>query len=239
MAKQRYVNTKFWSDNWIVELDPLERYLFLYLLTNEHTNIAGVYELPLRVMAFESGIDKEMLPKMLKRFGEKVAYIDGWVCLKNFQKHQSTTSKNVKKGIEVNMAQVPENIRKQIPYEYPMDTPSRPIIYSNSNLNSNSNTSDSKLSQEIVLLIKEFETINIACKKMYGNKTQREACKDLIEAYGFDRVLAVISQALPKTNQIKYMPTITTPHQLFLKWSQLEAGVLKMNQEKPKHKVAF
>jgi len=64
MAKQRYINTKFWSDTFISELNPLDRYLFLYFLTNEHTNIAGVYELPLKTIAFETGIELDMLKKM-------------------------------------------------------------------------------------------------------------------------------------------------------------------------------
>src|SRR6185369_4096429 len=62
VAKQRFVNTKFWSDKWVRQkLNPLDRYLFLYFLTNEHTNICGMYELPIETMAFESGLDKEDL----------------------------------------------------------------------------------------------------------------------------------------------------------------------------------
>lgn len=146
MSKQRMVNTKFWSDSWIVNLDPLERYLYLYLLTNEHTNIAGVYELPIRVMAFETGLDKEMLPKMLGRFSEKVLFKDGWVAIKNFQKHQSTSSSKVRKGIEVEMAKVPQNIREYIENGYPIHTLSNPIIYSNTNSNPNTNSNTKKKS---------------------------------------------------------------------------------------------
>lgn len=140
MAKQRMVNTKFWSDSWIVELDPLERYLYLYLLTNEHTNIAGVYELPMRVMAFETGIDKEMLPKILKRFEGKIVYEKGWICIKNFQKHQSSSSEKVKRGIEIEMSKIPQEIRVKLKKGYGMDRVSKGIIYSNTNSNLNSNT---------------------------------------------------------------------------------------------------
>lgn len=109
MSKNRMINTKFWSDNWVVELDPLERYLFLYFLTNEHTNICGIYELPLRVMSFESGIDKEMLAKMLPRFQPKIYYLDGWIYIKNFLKHQKASG-NVKLGIENGQNAVPKQI---------------------------------------------------------------------------------------------------------------------------------
>jgi len=139
MAKQRYIDTKFWSDNYIVELDPLERYLFIYLLTNEHTNICGIYELPLRVMAFESGIDKEMLPKMLARFKDKIEFIDGWVCIKNFMKHQSTSSRTVQAGIEEQLQSVPAKVIDiLISHTYPINRVSGHIIYLNPNTNTNS-----------------------------------------------------------------------------------------------------
>ena len=94
-------------------------------------------------------------------------------------------------------------------------------------------------------LIKSFESINPACKKMYANKTQRQACDDLIETYGFDRVKTVIEKTLPKTNTIEYIPVIMTPLQLFQKWSSLEAGIIKFKskslkeQVKTSSKVAF
>jgi hypothetical protein len=114
MSKNRYINTKFWSDNYIVELDPLERYLFLYFLTNEHTNIAGIYELPIRVMAFETGLDKEMLEKMLPRFEGKIFYIKGWIYIKNFAKHQKATSEKVKIGVDNVLSEVPSEIMAKI-----------------------------------------------------------------------------------------------------------------------------
>lgn len=150
MAKQRYINTKFWSDSFVSELNSLDRYLFLYFLTNEHTNISGIYEVPLKTIAFETGIEIEMLQKMIKRLESKIKYIDGWVCIKNFQKHQSTESEKVKRGIEIEMEKIPLNIRKKIPYRYPIDTPRRPIIYSNSNSNSNN---------------KDFTTVKSSLKK--------------------------------------------------------------------------
>ena len=90
MAKNRMVNTKFWSDPFIVdELNPLDRYLFLYLLTNEKTTNIWIYEISIRTMCFETGIEKDTLLKMLDRLNDKMLYIDGWICLKNFCIHQS------------------------------------------------------------------------------------------------------------------------------------------------------
>lgn len=244
MAKQRYVNTKFWSDNFISELNPLDRYLFLYFLTNEHTNIAGVYELPLKTISFETGIELDMLKKMIKRLTGKIAYIEGWVCIKNFQKHQSSESEKVKRGIEIEMSKIPLDIRNKIDYGYPIDTSPRPIIYSNVDSNVDSNTNVAEHSSSVISdLIKSFEKINPACKKMYGNKTQRKACQDLIDTYTFDRVKLVIEETLPRIGSLKFFPTITTPLQLFDKWSSLESAIIKYKSEKSavlsKNKVAF
>lgn len=235
MAKQRYVNTKFWSDTFISELNPLDRYLFLYFLTNEHTNIAGVYELPLKTIAFETGIELDMLKKMLKRLTGKVMFIDGWVCIKNFQKHQSTESEKVKRGIEIEMSKIPEKIRKKIDYGYPIDTSPRPIIYSNSNVDTNvdSNTNEATHSvADIILLLDMFSLMNPAVKRMYGNKTQRKACSELVATYGLERIKKIITDTLPKTNGLQFFPTITTPLQLQDKFIALESAIRKYQSEK-------
>lgn len=104
--------------------------------------------------------------------------------------------------------------------------------------NKNNKHSENKFSQDGSLIIKEFEIINPAIKRMYGNTTQRRACDDLIESYGLDRVINVVRQTLPKTNKLQYLPTITTPLQLFQKWSALEAGIYKLKEKKPERYIA-
>lgn len=136
------VNTKFWSDSFIVDLNPLDRYLFLYFITNEHTNICGIYELPLKVISNETGIEKDMVEKMIKRLRGKISYIDGWVCIHNFINHQQMNDK-VKRGIELGRKSVPEKIWLQINnpdrLSKTMDSVPKESININSNSNLNSN----------------------------------------------------------------------------------------------------
>lgn len=111
MSVSRMINSKFWSDSFVVDrLNPLDRYLFLYFLTNEKTNLAGVYEIPLRTIANETGLDKEEILRMLERLKGKIEYNDGWVCLINFVKHQNLNNKSIVKGIENELVDVPKNI---------------------------------------------------------------------------------------------------------------------------------
>jgi hypothetical protein len=111
MSKKRYVDTKFWDDNYIIEKDPIEKLLFLYLLTNTLTNIIGIYEISTNRIAFDTGIDREMVDKILKRFEEddKIKYENGWVAIKNFTKHQLNNPK-INAGIEALSREVPKDL---------------------------------------------------------------------------------------------------------------------------------
>lgn len=125
MAKERLINTRFWNDSWIREINPLDRYLFIYLLTNEYTNISGIYELPLVTMAFGTGIDERELEKtMLPKLQPKVFYKSGWVILTNFLKYQHLNSKTVVAGIRKQLTGVPSDVilhAKEVGYAYGID----------------------------------------------------------------------------------------------------------------------
>lgn len=111
MSKKRYVNTTFWRDDYISSLDPPEKLLFLYLLTCPDTTIAGVYQIPLKIIAADTGFDKDMIVKILARFedDDKVLYRDGWIAIKNFIKHQSENP-SVRAGIERELGSVPDDM---------------------------------------------------------------------------------------------------------------------------------
>jgi len=52
MAKQRIVQTKFWSDPFIQELSIEDKLIYLYLITNERTSICGIYEITTKTIVF-------------------------------------------------------------------------------------------------------------------------------------------------------------------------------------------
>jgi hypothetical protein len=172
--KQRYINTRIWNDNYVSELDPIEKLLFLYFLTNEHTNISGIYELPLKVIGVETGIDKEMLIKILPRLESKIKYIDGKVVIKNHIKYQELSSPNIVKGIKSCLNDLDQKWLKSITdkgYYINIHTPPIPLTnpsdYSNSNSNSNSNKDTSSKEDTHFL-----EFWNIYPKKELKKKTQ-------------------------------------------------------------------
>ena len=68
MAIYRNVQMTFWTDSKIVDnYTPEDRYFYLYLLTNPHTNLCGCYEISLKQMSDETGYTKEVVEKLLER----------------------------------------------------------------------------------------------------------------------------------------------------------------------------
>ena len=111
MSKQRMVNTHFWSDPWVVdELNPLDRYLFLYFLTNDKNNLAGVYEISLRTISNETGLEKEQVQKMLTRLESRVMYVNGWIVLRKAIKHQNYGNIKIKTAILSALTAAPEDV---------------------------------------------------------------------------------------------------------------------------------
>jgi hypothetical protein len=141
MSKKRYVDTRFWDDEYIIRLDPMEKLLFLYFLTNTLANLCGIYEISIGRIAFDTEIDIKKVKKTLAKFGKdkKVYYIDGYVFIKNYEKYQLDNPK-IKAGREREKMALPDTILSKINsisivYQSAIDSQS----HFNSNFNSNFN----------------------------------------------------------------------------------------------------
>lgn len=244
MAKSRVINTKFWDDNYTSDLDPIEKLLFLYLLTNTSTNIAGVYEIPLKKIAMETGIDKDMVLKILARFenDKKVFFVDGWIWIKNFIKNQNERSPKVKKGIEVALEAVPSQIREKVEEKLKgMDTLSHLNSNSNSNLNLNSNinsnsnlVADDKSSAGIVQVLEIFKELSPSLS--YGNKTQRKAAEEMIAMYGLEETLGMCRVVIA-VQGLAYAPRASTPYAMWQKIGDFKS-YFEAEKSKSKNNVA-
>ena len=106
MALYRTISLSFWTDTKIAdEFTPEDRYFYLYLFTNPHTNLAGCYEVGISQMANETGYNKDSIERFLKRFSEvhKVAFYCGEtkeVLLVNWHKYNWTSSEKYRKPLE-------------------------------------------------------------------------------------------------------------------------------------------
>ena len=89
----RIVNTSFWNDSKVTEyFTPEDKYFMLYLLTNPHTTQLGIYEFPIKKVAFEMGYSAESIIGLIDRFQNKYGMIvyssaTNEILIKNFLRH--------------------------------------------------------------------------------------------------------------------------------------------------------
>ena len=102
MAKLRSVSTYFWSDPFIEELNSLEKLLFLYLITNDKTNMLGIYESTEKKIAFETGIEITKVKAILLKFesASKIKRVGNYFVLINFMKNQNYNLNMKKSAID-------------------------------------------------------------------------------------------------------------------------------------------
>lgn len=88
--KSRIVHTKIWTDSWFSELVVDEKLLFFYLLTNEYCNVLDIYELPMSVAVYQTGISKERINEIKAKFKAdgKIDCIEDYVAMNNGYKYQ-------------------------------------------------------------------------------------------------------------------------------------------------------
>lgn len=89
----RILYTKLWKDEFVAELNPTEKLLFIYLITNERVNIIHCYEVSDREIAFDTGIDRGIIARSKEKFQEagKISFYKNYVLLRNASKYESYT----------------------------------------------------------------------------------------------------------------------------------------------------
>ena len=106
MALYRMVSMAFWTDNKVADdFTPEDRYFYLYLFTNPHTNLCGCYEISIKQISNETGYSKDSVENLINRF-ENVHKVLCFcketkeVLLLNWWKYNWTTSEKFRKPLE-------------------------------------------------------------------------------------------------------------------------------------------
>ena len=134
MSYFRQIHTLIWKDEDFLNFNRDEKLLFIYFFSNESTTLSGLYKMPLKVVNFETGLSMKIIKSALEKFEslEKIFYRDGYVFVKKFQfynKGGQFVAISIKKELDL----LPDceikrlymqYIHPNIPYPYPMDTPS-------------------------------------------------------------------------------------------------------------------
>jgi len=247
MSKQRFVKDSFWTDSYIESLTPDEKLIFLYLLTNPLNNVAGMYEVRIKRIGFETGYDVEVIENVLCRFerDSKVLRQGHFLVLVNHIKNQANNPSIIQGCVRIFDELSHDNKQAVAGWVQAGLLNLTLLNLTLPNLTDKSEGVDSSESTKVKSVmvndmstynplgsevIKAMESIDPKNKKYYGNKTQRAACDFLIEEYGLQEVTTRIL-AVEKTNGMPYFPTITTPVQLRDKWVQLENAVNRKRTE--------
>ena len=136
MAIYRTISLSFWTDSKIIDdFTPEDRYFYLYLFTNPHTNLSGCYEISTRTMVNETGYSKDTIERLLERFKNTHKVLDYCqdtkeVMLINWHKYNWTTSEKFRKALGVEIEKIKnEKFKKYLRdqfngtlYRYGIDT---------------------------------------------------------------------------------------------------------------------
>ena len=141
MAVYRNILMSFWTDSKVVDdFTPEDKYFYLYLLTNPHTNLCGCYEVSLKQMARETGYNEDTIKRLIERFitvHNTIRYSSSTkeILLLNWHRYNWTTSPKLDKPLLGAIQKVKNSDFKNylgelyndrdtvsIPYEYDIDT---------------------------------------------------------------------------------------------------------------------
>lgn len=115
MDVRRSINTRIWCDEWFEELTPSQKLLWLYLLTNQLTNMLGVYEISFKKISFETGLNSDTITKAFEGFERdgKAFYFNGFVVLINWLKNQSLNT-NMRVSALTVFDQLPNTLKDRL-----------------------------------------------------------------------------------------------------------------------------
>ncbi len=115
MAGYRQFHTKFWKDEWTIDLDPLERYLFIYLFTNDLSSISGLYRLPFQVIINETGLEADFVRSAMEKFERqgKIKYQNNTLWVVNMERYHSNASPKTQIKFAKDIALIPDGSVKQ------------------------------------------------------------------------------------------------------------------------------
>lgn len=111
MAIYRNIQMSFWTDAKIADtFTPDEKLMYLYFLTNPHTNLCGCYEISSRQIAFEIGYKRDQVEKLIQSLQEKRVIVYSTdsreLLLVNWHKYNWTSSEKLRKPLREEVKKV-------------------------------------------------------------------------------------------------------------------------------------
>lgn len=168
----RRIETGIWKDPWFESLDHKARYLFLYLWTNDMCNQAGLYEISIKRMMFETCLSEREIESAFLALSEKVSRIGTWIWVKNFLRYQCCNESFQKKAI-LEAGKAPRKLYEQfctynsIEFQPEPHTPHTPVTHPSSDTDTDTDTDTEAVTEQ-----KQIETSNeVSCAEPCRDST--------------------------------------------------------------------
>jgi len=113
--RTRIFQTRFYKDKEVLKLSLEAQHLFMYLLTCEHINICGIFELPDPYILLESKLTQEQLDKAKKELQDsgRVIFEDSWIFVVNARKNNRYEESDLNKlAMAKELSRIPKHLRK-------------------------------------------------------------------------------------------------------------------------------
>lgn len=214
MALYRTISMNFWTDSKIIDdFTPEDRYFYLYLFTNPHTNLCGCYEISIRQMVNEVGYSRDSIDNLLKRF-QDVHGVIGYspetkeILIVNWHRYNWTNSSKFRTPLEKEIKKIKDDSFREYltrvfngeDVRYPIDTTcidttdtvTDTVTVSNTdNNNHNTNDKDKELQAKADDL---FETLWSMYPKKRGKGSVTSKQKRRLLEIGFDGMARCIDR---------------------------------------------
>jgi hypothetical protein len=116
----RQFHVNFWQASAVESMDPVEKLLYVYMISSPKSNMEGVYKTTLRRISFETGIDRDMILKISERLESvKVGGIvkseagDYWVIVSHAPEFM-TASESIQTYFAKNIEEVPSEVVQEM-----------------------------------------------------------------------------------------------------------------------------
>ncbi|OUO78166.1 hypothetical protein B5F53_11500 [Blautia sp. An249] len=112
MALYRSIYLSFWKDTKVMdEFTAEDKYFFLYILTNIHTNLCGCYEISIKQMSIEMGYSIEQIKNILDKFISTYKMVDydfdrKEILVINWHKYNWTSSPKIRPALQKEISEV-------------------------------------------------------------------------------------------------------------------------------------
>ena len=214
MAIYRTIQMSFWTDTKVADdFTPEDKYFYLYLMTNPHTNLAGCYEISFTQMSTETGYTKDAIEKLIKRM-ERVHQVIRYspatkeLLILNWKKYNWTNSPTFRKPLlnEISQIKNPDFRRYLEQSEQGVDTVSIGYEYG-----IDTNCIDTTDTVTVISNDNHLEEVKPIKQKSNSNKNNINDIYNLLDNADFDiQVKEKVSEWLTyKAEQFKftYKPT--------------------------------